>query len=166
MVFFLHTLRPKPCMHFWSLRCLLHAHSSWSYPNNIEWKVQIMKFLFVQFSPTTYFLYDNFSQSQSHIATDDQSVSESWFRAKIPIINVTVNKKFSEELIAYFPLISLAPRRKRGVQQLFYCCVCIYCHGNVFTKPLPSKDKGYTHRHRARRSHKPTFIILKIAKGC
>jgi hypothetical protein len=52
-----------------------------------------------------------------------------------------LNKKFWEELIAYFPLIH-QPHRKRRVQQFFYYCVCICCRGNVFTEPLPSNDRG------------------------
>jgi hypothetical protein len=40
-------------------------------------------------------------------------------------------KKFWEEF-AYFPLIWHGPHRKRYVQQLFYCCVCIRCRGNAF----------------------------------
>jgi hypothetical protein len=34
------------------------------------------------------------------------------------------------------------PHRKRRFQQFFYCCVCIRYRGNVYTEPLPSKDKG------------------------
>jgi hypothetical protein len=46
-------------------------------------------------------------------------------------------------------MIRHGPRRKRRVQQFFYCCVCISCRGNVFTEPLPSNDRGIhiqTHR--------------------
>jgi hypothetical protein len=56
------------------------------------------------------------------------------------------NKKFWEELIAYFPFIRHGAQRKRRVQQLIYWCVCIRCRGNVFTKPLPSSDNR-THIH-------------------
>jgi hypothetical protein len=49
------------------------------------------------------------------------------------------NKKFWEELIAYFPLVGHRPHRKRRVQQFLYC-MCIRCRGNVFTEPLPSND--------------------------
>jgi hypothetical protein len=52
------------------------------------------------------------------------------------------NKKFSEELITYFPLIQHEPHRKGHIQQFINCRVCIHCHNNVFTKPLPSNDKG------------------------
>jgi hypothetical protein len=34
------------------------------------------------------------------------------------------------------------PHRKRCVQKFFYCCVCIRCRGNVFTKPLSSNVRG------------------------
>jgi hypothetical protein len=47
----------------------------------------------------------------------------------------STNKKFCEELIAYFPLI------QHG-QQFFYCCVCIRCRGNDFTEPFPSNGTG------------------------
>jgi hypothetical protein len=53
------------------------------------------------------------------------------------------NKKFWEELIAYFPLIRHGPHTKRGVQQFFYCCMC--CSGNVFTEMI-----GKTHRQTER----------------
>jgi hypothetical protein len=53
---------------------------------------------------------------------------------------VVDNKEFWEELIAYFSLIPHAPHRKRRVQQLFYCCMCIRYRGNVFTEPLASND--------------------------
>jgi hypothetical protein len=56
-------------------------------------------------------------------------------------MDMKLNKKFWEELIAYFPLIR--------VQQFFYCCVCIRCRRNVFAEPLLSKDTGLhiqTHR--------------------
>jgi hypothetical protein len=39
-------------------------------------------------------------------------------------------------------LIRHGQHRKRRVQQFFYRCVCIRWHGNVFTEPLPSNDKG------------------------
>jgi hypothetical protein len=57
------------------------------------------------------------------------------------------NKKFWEELTAYFPLIRHGPHRKRRLQQFFYCCVSIYCRGNIFTEPLPVMIAGYTCRH-------------------
>jgi hypothetical protein len=53
--------------------------------------------------------------------------------------------KFSEEQIAYFALIRHWPHRKRCVQQFFYCCICIRYRGNVFTHPLPRKDRRGTH---------------------
>jgi cytochrome c oxidase assembly factor CtaG len=56
------------------------------------------------------------------------------------------NKKFWEELIAYFPLIRHGQHRKRCVQK-FYCCVCIRCRGNVYTEPLPTNYREYTHKH-------------------
>jgi hypothetical protein len=52
-----------------------------------------------------------------------------------------VNKKFWEELIAYVLLKRHGPRRKRSIQQFFYCCVCIHCSGNVFTEQLPSNER-------------------------
>jgi hypothetical protein len=53
-----------------------------------------------------------------------------------------INKKFWEELIAYFPLIRHGLHRKRRIQQFFYCCVCIRCSGNVSTEPLTNNDSG------------------------
>jgi hypothetical protein len=50
------------------------------------------------------------------------------------------DKKFWEELIAYFRLIRHGQHRKRRVEQ-FYCCVYILCRGNVFTELLPSNNK-------------------------
>jgi hypothetical protein len=64
-------------------------------------------------------------------------------------VNIIFNKKFWEELVAYFPLIRHEQHRKRRVQQFFYCCVYIRCRGNVFTEPLPSNDRRIhieTHR--------------------
>jgi hypothetical protein len=57
-----------------------------------------------------------------------------------------INKKFSEELIAYFPSIRHGPHRKRRVRQFFYYCVSIRCRGNCFTEPLASNNR-YTYRH-------------------
>jgi hypothetical protein len=53
-----------------------------------------------------------------------------------------INKKFCEELMAYLPSIRDGPHRKRRVLQFFRW------HGNVFTDPSPSNDRGgYTYRH-------------------
>jgi hypothetical protein len=58
-------------------------------------------------------------------------------------------KKFWEEIIAYFTLIRHGPHRKRRIQTFFYCCMCICCRDNVFTKSLPSRDRRiYTQTHR------------------
>jgi hypothetical protein len=54
-----------------------------------------------------------------------------------------INKKFWEELIAYFPLIRHGSHRKWRVQQFLYSCVWIRCRCNVFTEPLPSNDRGF-----------------------
>jgi hypothetical protein len=46
-------------------------------------------------------------------------------------------------------LIRHGPHRKRHVQQIFYCCVCVCYRGNVSTEPLPSNERGIhiqTHR--------------------
>jgi hypothetical protein len=41
--------------------------------------------------------------------------------------------------------------RKNRVQQLFYCCVCVRCRGNVFTEPLPRNvRRGHTDTQTAR----------------
>jgi hypothetical protein len=50
--------------------------------------------------------------------------------------HVYMNKKFWEELIAYFSLIRNGQHRKRRLQKIFRCS------GNVFTEPLPSNDRG------------------------
>lgn len=52
------------------------------------------------------------------------------------------NKKFWKELIVYFPLIGHRPHRKRRIQQFFYYWVRICSRGNVFTKTLPSNERG------------------------
>jgi hypothetical protein len=65
------------------------------------------------------------------------------------------NKKFWEQLIAHFPFTTywefdtIRTAEKILLQQFFYCCVCIRCHGKVFTEPLLSNDSGgntQTHR--------------------
>jgi hypothetical protein len=59
------------------------------------------------------------------------------------------NKKFWEELIAYYPLIRHGRHRNRRVQQFLYCCVCVRCSVNVSTEPMPSNKRGIqicTHR--------------------
>jgi hypothetical protein len=62
------------------------------------------------------------------------------------LIRHTKYNKLWEKLIASFLLIR---HGKRRVQHLFYCCVCIRCHGNVFTEPLPSNDRViHIQRHR------------------
>jgi hypothetical protein len=43
------------------------------------------------------------------------------------------NKKYWEELMAYFPLILHQPHTERHAQQFFYWYMCICCRGNVFT---------------------------------
>jgi hypothetical protein len=52
------------------------------------------------------------------------------------------NKKFSEELIPYFPMVRQRPHRRRHIQQFFYFCACIRCRVNVFAEPLPSHERG------------------------
>jgi hypothetical protein len=56
--------------------------------------------------------------------------------------NSCSNKKFWEELIAYFPFLLQEPHRKRRVQKFFYCYMGIRCRCNVFTEPLPNNDMG------------------------
>jgi hypothetical protein len=64
------------------------------------------------------------------------------------LLSLFWNKKFWEGIIANIPLIRHGSHRKRRVQQFFYCCVCIHCHGNVFTETLPSNERRYTYEHR------------------
>jgi hypothetical protein len=52
------------------------------------------------------------------------------------LLSLFWNKKFWEEIIAYFPFIRHGPHTKRRVQQFFYCCVCIRCRDNVFTRAV------------------------------
>jgi hypothetical protein len=52
------------------------------------------------------------------------------------------NKKFREELIAYFSLTRHGPHRKRRVQHFSYCYVCMRCRSSIFTGPLPGNDGG------------------------
>jgi hypothetical protein len=63
------------------------------------------------------------------------------------VSKIKFNKKLWEELITCFPLIWNGLHRKRLIQKLFYCCMCIRCHGSVFTEPLPSNDKGLHIQH-------------------
>jgi hypothetical protein len=58
-----------------------------------------------------------------------------------PISTAWLNKKFWEELIAYFPWYDMGHIEKRRVQQ-FCCCMCICYRSNVSSEPLPSNDKG------------------------
>jgi hypothetical protein len=51
-----------------------------------------------------------------------------------------INKKFWDELIAYFPLIRHGPHRKQCAQQFLYCCMCSRCRNNVFTELLHSNN--------------------------
>jgi hypothetical protein len=44
------------------------------------------------------------------------------------------------------PLIRYGPYSKRRVQQLFYYCVYIRCHGDILTEPLPSNIHIQTYR--------------------
>jgi hypothetical protein len=56
-----------------------------------------------------------------------------------------INIKKQEVLGRTIRLLSLVrhgPHRKGRVQQLFYCYGRIRCRCNVFTKPLPSNDRG------------------------
>jgi hypothetical protein len=53
------------------------------------------------------------------------------------------NKKFWEELIAYFALIRHGHHIKQRVQQLFVSC--IRCRGNVYTELLSSNGRRDTH---------------------
>jgi hypothetical protein len=45
-------------------------------------------------------------------------------------------------------LIRHRPHIKQGIQQFFYCCLCIRCRRNVFTKSLPSNDRGNIQAYR------------------
>jgi hypothetical protein len=56
------------------------------------------------------------------------------------VLKALKNINFSEELIAYFPLIRHERHRKRHVQQFFFVS-CNRCRGNVFTESLPSNGR-------------------------
>jgi hypothetical protein len=70
-------------------------------------------------------------------------------------IRVTVqgiaNKKFWEELIAYFPSIKHGPHRKRLPPTI------LRCHGNVLIEVLPSNDRE-VHRH----TSPITFVLSRV----
>jgi hypothetical protein len=72
---------------------------------------------------------------------DENSLQDLKYKFRRVVLNV--KKKSWEEVITYFPLIRHGPHRKLRVQQYFFCCSCICCRGNVFTEPLPSKDRGH-----------------------
>jgi hypothetical protein len=59
---------------------------------------------------------------------------------------ILLNKKFWEELIAYFHLKGDEAHRK--VLKNSYIVACIRCRSNVFTKPLPSNDRIHIQTHR------------------
>jgi hypothetical protein len=64
------------------------------------------------------------------------------------VITVILIEQFWEELAVYLPLIQNTRHRKRSAQ-FFYCCVCIRCRRNMFTKLLPSNDGGiYIQTHK------------------
>jgi hypothetical protein len=56
--------------------------------------------------------------------------------------HIILNKKLLEELISQFLLIRHGPHRKRRVENFFYSCLCIRCHGNFCTEQLPINDRG------------------------
>jgi hypothetical protein len=100
-----------------------------------------------------------------HILSKRAYVGKSYlFRAilvwRLWFLALRSNKKFCEELIAYFPLVLNAQHKKRRFQKFYCCCVYIHCRGNVFTEPLSNNDKWDTHTHRARWSRKPTLILI------
>jgi hypothetical protein len=65
------------------------------------------------------------------------------------VLILLINKKFWEEVITYFPLILHGLHRERRVQWFFYYCMCIRCHSNVNTEPLPSNGRRiYIQAHR------------------
>jgi hypothetical protein len=49
-----------------------------------------------------------------------------------------------QEVLRWTNSIRHGPHRKRHVKQLFYCCACIRCGGNVFTELFPSNDRIFT----------------------
>jgi hypothetical protein len=55
------------------------------------------------------------------------------------------DKKFWEELIAYFSLIRHGPHRKRRFQKFFCCCLCIRSRSNVFPRRYLATIAGYTY---------------------
>jgi hypothetical protein len=71
------------------------------------------------------------------------------------------NKKFWEELVAYFPYILHGSHIKRRLQQIFRC------RGNVFNEPLPGNDRGihsprfsFDMTRTALKATPPTIILL------
>jgi hypothetical protein len=59
-----------------------------------------------------------------------------------PDLNLLKNKKFWEALTAYFPFPTYWTRTayKTPHPTVLYCFLCICCHGNAFTEPLPRKQ--------------------------
>jgi hypothetical protein len=62
---------------------------------------------------------------------DRSSASE---RSLVFLIIITSKVSFVTQPLYIEYLILHGPH----AQQLLYCCVCIHCHGNMFTEPLPS----------------------------
>jgi hypothetical protein len=65
-------------------------------------------------------------------------------------IKRSFNKKFREELIAYFPITRHGPRKKRRSQQFFVA---------VETELLPTNDSRI---HRSRHTCQAIFLLLRV----
>jgi hypothetical protein len=44
-------------------------------------------------------------------------------------------------------LIQHSPHRKWYIQQFFYCCMCIHCHGNIWPSHCPATIGGFLLSH-------------------
>jgi hypothetical protein len=105
------------------------------------------------------FTYHHQTKSQSHVLV------------------IYENKKFWEELIAYFLWYDMGHIENDASNNYSVVALCIRYRGNVSTEPLPSNDRGifteplrsndkgihwhiHTHTQTATWSHKPTVFFL------
>jgi hypothetical protein len=60
----------------------------------------------------------------------------------LDLMNLTLDKKFWEELIAYVPWYDTYFIEDNASNNSSVFCLCIHWRGEVFAQPLPSSDRG------------------------
>jgi hypothetical protein len=127
-----NTIFPTPSLFTFCIR-------SWEGTRLPQRSVYVLR-CFAMWNSSKRIPFPEFNYNSLNISTAE-TVYEMHVGVLIPV-SLIWNKKFWEEIIAYFPLIRHGPHWKRRVQQFFYCCVCICYRGNGYTEPLPSSDRG------------------------